>query len=184
MLRLIQKTLEEARDKTFIDIGANVGHHFLFAAKFAKKVFSFEPYEKVRKSIEEKVALNGLTNVTISPFALGLVNEELPFFEPADFNTGTGSFVKDFKPTNQHNGLLLKVRNGTELFRELGIQSASLIKIDVEGFEANVLSGLRPFLESSAAVIIMEYSPESKKNFDASEDLKAFLRSRYHMTYY
>ena len=181
MLDFIRKTLEESNDKIFLDIGANVGHHSLFGSNYARQVFAFEPYAKVRKALEEKVYLNRLQNVKVVPYGLGSTNEELTFFEPADFNTGTGSFIKDFKPTNEDKGLKLVVRNGEELFKELGINSASLIKLDVEGFEALVLSGILPFLEINKPVIIMEYSKESKRLFDENPQIKDFLRSHYEM---
>lgn len=181
MLKFIRSTLENSKDKVFIDIGANVGHHTLFASKYASHVYSFEPYVKVRDALEEKVKTNNLLNVTVVPFALGSSNEELSFFEPADFNTGTGSFVKDFKVTNEDKGLKLIVRNGIELFEEMRISSASLIKIDVEGFEALVLKGLLSFVEKTKPVIIMEYSKESKKLFEENPEIKDFLRQHYNM---
>lgn len=181
MLDFIRETLEKSTDKVFIDIGANVGHHALFASKYAKKVFAFEPYEKVRVALEEKIHLNKLHNVTVVPYALGSSDEELSFYEPADFNTGTGSFLKDFKPTNQDKGLKLIVKNGTPLFEELGITSASLVKIDTEGFEASVLKGLMPFLEKTRPVIIMEYSSESERLFKESPEVRDFMEKNYQM---
>ena len=181
MLNFIQKSLENSKNKVFLDIGANVGHHSLFASKYASQVFSFEPYEKVRKALEEKVRINNLKNVTVVPYALGSANEELTFFEPADFNTGTGSFIQDFKPTNENKGLKLIVRNGSELFSELGVKNIGLIKLDVEGFEALVLKGILPILASERPVIIMEYSKESQKLFEDNPVVKDFLRSHYSM---
>lgn len=181
MLKFIQQTLEKSQEKIFLDIGANVGHHTIFASKHANQVFSFEPYQKVRKALEDKIALNKLKNVTVVPYGLGEKDEELTFFEPADFNTGTGSFLKDFKTTNQDNGLKLIVRNGVELFKELGINTASLIKLDVEGFEALVLQGILPFIKEHKPVIIMEYSKESERLFNEHSEIKDFLRTNYSM---
>lgn len=181
MLDFIAQTLSSSKDKVFLDIGANVGHHSLFAAGMATKVFAFEPYEKVRKSLEEKIALNGLQNIVVVPYALGSTNEDLTFYEPADFNTGTGSFLKDFKPTNKDQGLVLKVRNGTELFTELGIKEISLIKLDTEGFEASVLNGLLPILEKTKPTMIVEFSPDSKRLFEEYPQVRDFLVKTYDM---
>jgi FkbM family methyltransferase len=182
MLLFIQETLQKSKSKVFLDIGANVGHHSLFASKFASMVYAFEPYKKVRDSLEEKLAQNLTKNVKVIPYALGSVDEELTFYEPADFNTGTGSFVKDFKTTNQDNGLKLIVKNGAPLFSELEITEAGLIKLDTEGFEAAVLKGLLPFLEKTNPTIIMEYSSESKKLFDENPEVKNFLRKNYRLS--
>ncbi|HXH73848.1 MAG TPA: FkbM family methyltransferase [Bacteriovoracaceae bacterium] len=181
MLEFIRETLEQSKDKVFIDIGANVGHHALFASKYAKQVYAFEPYEKVRLALDEKVAINKLKNVKVIPFALGAKDEELSFYEPADFNTGTGSFLKDFKPTNQDKGLKLIVKNGAPLFEELGITTASLVKLDTEGFEASVLKGLMPFLEKTKPIIIMEYSSESERLFKDSPEVRDFMERTYNM---
>lgn len=179
MLSFIRKTLESSREKIFIDIGANIGHHSLFAAAHSKHVYAFEPYALVRKSLEEKVALNRLQNVTVVPYALGEKDEQLPYFEPPDFNQGTGSFLKEFKGHNSTTGQMLTVRNGAKLFEELGIQKASLVKIDTEGFEALVLKGLLPFLEKTMPVLIMEYSPESENFFKQNPEVREFIENNY-----
>lgn len=181
MLNFIKKTLESSPNKVFVDIGANVGHHTIFASQYASHVFSFEPYEKVRSSLEEKIKLNNIKNVTVSPFALGPKDEELTFFEPQDFNTGTGSFIKESKSTNEDHGLKLTVRNATQLFEELGIKDVGLIKLDVESFEALVLKGLIPFLEKHKPVIIMEYSNDSQRIFQENPEIQEFIRKNFDM---
>lgn len=181
MLHFIRENLENSKDKVFIDIGANVGHHTLFASKFASSVYAFEPYQKVRAGLEEKIKINNLKNVNIIPYALGIKDEELPFYEPPDSNTGTGSFLKDFKPTNTDQGLKLIVKNGTQLFDELGVKSAAVIKLDTEGYEASVLKGLLPFLEKTKPIIIMEYGSESERLFKENPEVRDFLEKNYHM---
>lgn len=182
MLHFIEETLKNSKEKVFLDIGANIGHHTLFASRFANQVFSFEPYEKVRVSIEEKVRSNNIQNVKILPFALGEQEEELTFFEPSDANTGTGSFVEGFMEANQNNGLKLLIRDGASVLEELNVKNISLIKIDTEGFEPSVLQGLLPVLKKFKPTIIMEFSSGSDKNFSDKIELKNFLRDEYEMS--
>lgn len=179
---LLRKLLRIPKEKVFLDIGANIGHHTLFASRFANQVFSFEPYEKVRVSIEEKVRSNNIQNVKILPFALGEQEEELTFFEPSDANTGTGSFVEGFMEANQNNGLKLLIRDGASVLEELNVKNISLIKIDTEGFEPSVLQGLLPVLKKFKPTIIMEFSSGSDKNFSDKIELKNFLRDEYEMS--
>ena len=181
MLHFIEETLRNSQEKIFIDIGANIGHHSLFASKYAKQVFSFEPYHLVRTSIEEKIKDNNIKNITILPFALGEKDEELTFFEPSDANTGTGSFVEGFMESNEDNGLKLQIKKGVDVFQELKINNVSLIKIDTEGFEPAVLQGLLPVLRKIKPTIIMEFSSGSDKNFEEKSELKEFLKAEYDM---
>lgn len=181
MLHFIEETLKKSEEKIFLDIGANIGHHTLYASKFAREVFSFEPYQKVRNRIEEKLQKNGIKNVTILPFALGEKEEESIFFEPSDANTGTGSFVEGFMEANEDKGLKLKIRKGEEVIQELGIKKISLIKMDTEGFEPAVLQGLLPILREMKPTIIMEFSSGSDKNFEDRQELKKFLLDEYDM---
>ena len=181
ILSVIADLLKASPGSVFIDIGANTGHHTLFSSKYATKVFAFEPYAKVRDKLKERISKNNLKNIEVVPFALGKKNEELTFYEPSDANTGTGSLLADFKDTNKDLGLKINVRNGLELFQELGITSADLIKIDVEGFEAAVLSGILDFLNNSRPSIIMEYSRDTEKLFKEYPEVEKFLKENYTM---
>ena len=46
-LRLIGDVLRTLKEPVFMDVGANIGNHTLFAAKFSKLVLAFEPFEDV-----------------------------------------------------------------------------------------------------------------------------------------
>jgi tRNA G46 methylase TrmB len=69
-LRLIEDFLEPVSDPIFLDVGANVGHHTLFAALKCRLVLSFEPFRNVARKIEQKIDDNNLTNVTLCRFGL------------------------------------------------------------------------------------------------------------------
>lgn len=179
MLRLIEEEIKKTKEKIFADVGANIGHHSLFASRIAKQVYSFEPYEKVRKELENKLRINKINNVQVIPFALGEEDQELEFYEPGDMNTGTGSFIQGYLPENKKTGLKLQVKNGNQLFKELMIQNISVIKVDTEGFEPLVLSGLLPILERDKPIIVMEYSDGTDKLLNQRPDLLAFLKKEY-----
>lgn len=179
MLRFIEEEIKKSPDKIFVDVGANIGHHSVFVSRHAKHVYSFEPYVKVRKAIEEKIELNRINNISVIPFALGEDDQELVFYEPDDVNTGTGSFIQGYLPENKNTGLKLLVKNGTKLFSEKGIEKVSVIKIDTEGFEPLVLSGLFPVLKTQLPVIVMEYSDGSEKLLNERPELLGFLKDHY-----
>lgn len=174
MLKFIRETLEKSKDKIFIDIGANVGHHALFASKYAKQVYAFEPYQSVRTALEEKIDINKLKNIKVLPFALGSSDKQFPYCE-----TNEAEFLKDYRPSQSSQNLIIK--NGTPLFEKLNITTASLVRLDTEGFEASALKGLMPFLQKTKPVIIMEFNSESEHLFKDRPEVRDFMERNFHM---
>jgi FkbM family methyltransferase len=144
-----------------LDIGANVGHHSLFFSRFAKHVYSFEPYPRVGNILVERMRANNVRNVTWMPFGLGARGGEAQFFEPTDGNLGTGSFNAVHSAENRAQGLQLKIRKGDEVVQELPPGRIGLIKIDVEGNELGVLTGLQGVLREHLPVVGFEYSAKN-----------------------
>ena len=125
-----------------IDIGANIGHHTLFFSNLSHLVYAFEPYDYVREFLNKKLIYNNINNVIVNNFGLSNSNESLKFYAPTLTNTGTGSFVKDHAVDNNYYFNLLDVKIGDEYFASKHLEKIDFIKIDVEGFESNVLNGL------------------------------------------
>jgi len=165
-LVFFKKVLNKINNPIVLDIGANIGHHTLFFSKFSSKVYSFEPYDYVRKSLHDKIAFNEITNVIINNFGLSNTNDLLKFYAPTETNTGTGSFVKEHATDNNKFFELLNVKIGDEYFSKLNLEKIDFIKIDVEGFESNVLSGLNKTIIKYRPIISMEYEYDSKKGFE------------------
>jgi FkbM family methyltransferase len=152
---------ENAAPLSFYDIGANVGQHSLFMAQHADHVFSFEPFAAVRNKLLEKVTRNKLKNVTVYPVALGDVGAELDFFEPSGANNGSGSFVAG-ESSGERVVQKLPVRKGDDFLQGGCLPKMDIIKMDVEGFEIRVLSGLHDRLRRDRPVILMEISAKTR----------------------
>lgn len=143
-----------------VDIGANIGHHTLFLAGIADAVYSFEPYPAVLEKLKEKIARNGLSNVTVIPVGLGNADGLVEFFEPTGANIGIGTFVRH---QDAHvAGMKLPMRRGTAVFEAEGIPKVDLLKVDVEGYEHLVFEGLRERLESDRPIVLSELSDPTR----------------------
>lgn len=130
---------------TVIDVGANIGTHAVaFSRMVGKggKVFAFEPQPRIFKILEANIQLNKLGNVFFSDKAISsyeiivpLHIEELP---PDDvkFNFGAKSLFSD--DLARMNGPAIEITAIDAFASDL---SPSLIKIDVEGMEADVIQG-------------------------------------------
>ena len=165
---------------TFIDIGANTGQHSLMMARYAKDVHAFEPWEPVLKRFRRMVDGNGIKNIAIHAYGLGDENSKKPFFQPAETNLGTGSFVEGFQPQNSYSGEL-EIKKGDDAFETEQIRSVAVVKMDIEGYEKLALSGLRHTLNKHRPVIVFELSinPKSPVSIKSKEELIGLFPTKY-----
>ncbi len=148
---------------TFVDIGANVGNHTLYAALVMKaaKVMSFEPNPPAFKACQYSVLLNHLAD-RVEVFNLGLsdVDERAHIRWSGERNLGATQLETG-------DGTLV-LKRGDDL---LAGEEPSLIKIDVEALEMKVLGGLRGTLQRARPLLFVEVDFANEKEF------RAFLRS-------
>jgi FkbM family methyltransferase len=168
----------------FMDVGANVGNHSLYLATLADNVYAFEPFARVREQFANNVELNQLKNIRIFPFGLGKEPAILPFYAGPDSNLGSASFVGDH---SNHNTLIgeLEVRNGDEVVQQEKLYPINLMKIDVEGFEKNVLEGLHNTILQNRPLIILEMSATAISSFNNSEqEIRSAFPPDYQFYYF
>ncbi|MES2409244.1 MAG: FkbM family methyltransferase [Patescibacteria group bacterium] len=176
-LYLLRDVALKYKDPICLDIGANIGHHSLFLSRYCKTVHSFEPYEKVRSSLVDKISYNHISNIIVHPLALGSTDQTLTYYPPETDNEGTGSFVTHNR--NSSDSLELQVVEGDTYLKEQKIDKIDLIKIDVEGFEKEVLLGLRETLMKNRPTIMMEFSSDTKKTFENEKSIFEILPPNY-----
>jgi FkbM family methyltransferase len=134
---------------TVLDIGANIGMVTLWLSKLVGergKVHAFEPNPELQKILEEMLNHNQVSNVCLHPVALGAEQGSLELRIPR-VNAGAASLVRN-KHLSDCDVIEVPVRPLSEIVAEEGIKSIRLIKIDVEGFEAEVFQGGQEVLES------------------------------------
>ena len=130
-----------------IDLGAHVGTHTVTMSQCAGpmgQVFAFEPQKKIFRELLMNLQLNEVKNVTVFRYALG--NEEkqvqmglAPFGNEGGTAVGSGGdtvWMKRLDSFSFHN--------------------VSLIKIDVEGYEDEVLLGSKETIMREKPVIVIE----------------------------
>jgi len=120
------------------DVGANVGYYTrLFSKRVHDQgiVFAFEPSPVNFKQLKEACIL--LDNVTLLPYGLGKDNGSFRFQQGTD-DLGATSRIVD----SDEQGLVVKIHAGKTLIGENKVLPPNALKIDVEGFELEVLEGL------------------------------------------
>ncbi len=167
----------------FVDVGANAGNHTLFMAKQVATVLAFEPYERVRRQLEENLALNGITNVRVFPFGLSDKEASLPFYAGPDANLGAASFFNNREQGNVYLGdLQLKV--GDAVLREAGVAHVDIIKADVEGYEKFVLAGLSETLTRDRPLLVIELSGKTRETLGGEGALLSLFPENYRFYYF
>lgn len=130
------------------DVGANLGLLSLLTAKLvgpAGHIHAFEPNPELCRLFEATVLHNSLTNVTLHPFALGASEGSLNLHIPTS-NSGAASLIHTSRPDTYVRSVPVK-RLDDVTFQE-PILKIALLKIDVEGFELEVLKGAQRILEN------------------------------------
>jgi FkbM family methyltransferase len=149
------------RNKLVVDCGANVGNHSLFYSRFAKFVISIDANILVLEELKLKIKLNKIKNITSFNFGVGSVNNiVMPFFRATGDNLGVSSFIENFSPQNL-NPINVTLRTLDSILAD-SKEPIGYIKIDVEGFDYEVLKGAYKTISIFAPVIQIEYIPRDK----------------------
>ncbi|MEO9895714.1 MAG: FkbM family methyltransferase [Paracoccaceae bacterium] len=152
-------------DDVALDIGANIGNHALhFSGKFGH-VHCFDPNPMIARVLEANMMLNDIENVTVHRVALSDEDEQLPYVQH-DSNLGGSGFLRDGETVDEPGARMkgeLDLRHAgnfcTSLLKEG--QKVRLIKIDVEGLEDKVLSGLRDLIAEHKPLLLIEVTGDS-----------------------
>ncbi len=147
---------------TFIDVGANIGTTCLPAASFGYKVIAYEANPLMASYLLQNISLNHKLKIVTFPFALGNIkNETIEIFENIG-NQGSSSIIKDWSPGKQKK-IIYKTYITTldESLKTLNLQKNEnlVIKLDVEGYELEVIKGARNTIKQFKPIILFENNP-------------------------
>jgi FkbM family methyltransferase len=126
---------------TFVDVGANAGYFtFLAASRVgnAGRVLAIEPDPVLFVKLDGAVRANGLTRVTPLNVGLGRRADELSLFIPPPSH---GNRAPTMTPVAGWEEVRVPVRTLDRILEEQRVGVVDILKIDVEGFEAEVLAG-------------------------------------------
>ena len=165
LITKIAKKLDVKNDQGwFFDIGANIGLYSWEVRKVCplRKILAFEPDPKNIKLLEKTLNGANFENVEIYKCALSNRVGEVTFFQD-NLTSATGCVTGKDKPWIEQylNGSANEIRVKTETLDSvsLGEKIPSLIKIDVEGHEIEVLQGGRNTLSKAKPLLIIESFP-------------------------
>ncbi len=166
------------KDFVIIDVGANIG---LMALQFARaassgKVIAFEPDPDNLTKLRKNISLNTLVNLTVVPCGLGAFSETVKLYMVDSTNPGMNRVLKNANekfPFHEINIVKLD-----DEISERNIARVDLIKIDVEGYEMNVLKGALRTIQQFKPLLFIEVDDQYLKEQQSSAlELVQYIKS-------
>ena len=150
----LSKSLINKTDNV-LDIGANIGCTSILFGGLANKVVCFEPNPSTFGFLKRNILNSKLKNIEVQNIGLGASAGE---FEMAfGGNNRSGAFINDYQlaPSN-HEKAKVRIERLDDVVGKLQLSKIDFMKIDVEGFEKQVLEGAGETIEKNKPVVVLE----------------------------
>jgi FkbM family methyltransferase len=180
-------------DGAFLDVGSNIGQtllHFL-SSKSNSIYVGFDVQVWCAAYVQNLIQVNCCENAFVYPYGLSNKNSIVKIFSRGSADVGA-SIDPKFRDRSFYRKETHGVtRIGDEVVKEIDLDKIALIKIDVEGSEADVISGLTKTIEKQRPYIISEILPTGhEKNSEISmhrkqnmERIEKFFDDLYYHIY-
>jgi FkbM family methyltransferase len=142
-----------------IDVGSNIGYWLLLAANrigSSGRILGFEPVPGSREILQRNIQRSGISNVELSPWAIGAENGAAQFYESQVPNWGSLVKHDDLSPIRS---LPVEVKKLDEAVSPSAGFRPSMLRMDVEGAELMVLEGAQNLLKEYKPSLFVEFHP-------------------------
>lgn len=176
-LYIIKQLRKDLVNGVIFDIGANVGDWSKFVIQeycgIAFKLYIFEPsvatFQQLRHNISES------HNVFLYPIGFGDKKETLKIFYDYESQGSASILMKDAKFSEE-----ITIETIDSFCKEHDIVQIDFLKMDVQGYEYNILLGAKEMLESgSIKAIQFEFDEPNIENRIFFKDFWNMLHPKY-----
>jgi FkbM family methyltransferase len=171
------------QDDLVVDIGASFGYFTTLASKLKAKVIAFEPSLRASSTIYKTIQFNKIENVELYQYAIGesegLIEIQIP---PNYFESHSPSIIKTPWQNDDWKSTLVPMISLDKFFKSLitrGNEKISMIKIDAEGFEPEIIRGLSGLAKNNLIEnIICEFNSNwLERNGSSHQELLELIKS-------
>jgi len=154
----LEDLVKDLKFQTVFDIGSNKGQFILLVEKlFAidKDIYSFEPIKEILE--KQKKFFSNKKNISFFNFALGEKSSKKILYIAK--RKDSSSFLKINNIIKNTDHLVeekreIEIKSLDEFMKNRNLTKPILVKIDVQGYELEVLKGSRNFLKQIKYIII------------------------------
>ena len=160
----------------FVEVGANIGAFLLDISRRTNvSLLGFEPSQPCMNAIEQTMLRNGRGNCKVIPQLVGDTTRLVPF--DIGRHDGSASVLTSIKAASQVEQTCL---DDSAAVINIPPDLPTVLMIDVEGYEPNVLRGGGAFIRRVRPLIVFEYNFVSKRHFHL-RDIQALLGDSYNI---
>jgi FkbM family methyltransferase len=140
------------KNKDSVDIGANKGVFTYILSKMSNKVYAFEPNPKMYSILKDAKIKNALTYQVALSDKSGIAELLVPMNEKTNKFSNQGASLSKVKVSGANKSVQVEEKTlDSYKFNNIGF-----IKIDVEGYEMQVLNGAKNTLLKNKPVLMIE----------------------------
>jgi len=160
-----------------LDIGANIGYYVLIESRLVGsngKVYAVEPVRGNLELLKKNVRLNNLRNVETFQIACGKCDRESVIYVSNFSNLCSMN-------KNTTEGKILEIQSVTEQTVDTFLKNKllpSLIRMDVEGYEYEIFSGMTQTLKGDVRILV-ELHPNYLSDEKLNEIFKILRQNKF-----
>ena len=157
MSNLINVTRKITNKQLILDIGANCGLFAIPCSLYGFDVVAFEPVKSNIELLRMGFDKNNCQNVTLCEFALSNFNGDREIYVPncTDNSSFNSEVAVANLPDKGYVSETVKCIKFDDWYENNLTKKVGLIKMDVQGFEYEVLDGMRNFLNNSNNIYLL-----------------------------
>ena len=157
---IILKYFAGTKNGSIIDIGANLGYYSVILGKLLKpsdKLYAFEANPLVMEMLNKNIVINDLQDdIKVFNYALTDLNDQkLSLYLPQRAGSSAASLSK-LHPQDKNNSIEILTKRLDDVGQISNLDRISLIKIDVEGAELDVIKGALETIRKNKPVLFIE----------------------------
>ncbi len=168
--KVYENAIKHVKENTIVlDVGANFGQLSVLLSKCKKnvEVYSFEASKYIFEILKKNVQINN-ANVKLFHNLVGNETEQEFFIRKLNiskFNTYGSNMIEKTKIKNENNTNIEKI-NSIKIDDIFFDKKISFMKIDVQGYDLEVLKGSKKTIIKQQMPIIFEYEEDFAKDFN------------------
>jgi FkbM family methyltransferase len=154
-----------APNSLVLDIGANIGAHTLNLARFVGpngRVIAFEPTDYAFRKLSRNLELNPRLSHRVTPchcFLTATNTDKVPEAIYSSWPLAEESGLHAKHLGREMRTEAAQARSLDNACTELADRKVQLVKMDVDGFECDVLRGATSLLREARPIFVMEFAP-------------------------